>query len=172
MFSAFANERGGWNGRFQPIADDGAGWHPAPMTLQVRLASVADVPAMHRIRLGVRENRLSDPRKITEASYHPYVQANSSWVAEIDGLIVGFALMEGADRQIEALFVAPDSEGLGAGRALHAVMLNWAKAQGINELWLTTLSGTRAEHFYVKAGWEMVDALPGGEVRLHKTIPM
>ena len=141
------------------------------MTLHVRLASVADIPAMHRVRLGVRENRLSDPQKITEASYPPYVQANSAWVAEIDGVIVGFALVEGADRRVEALFVAPGSEGLGAGRALHAAMLDWAEAQGIDELWLTTSPETRAEHFYATAGWEVVDLLPGGEVRLRKTIP-
>jgi GNAT superfamily N-acetyltransferase len=140
------------------------------MTLQVRLASVADVPAMHRVRLGVRENRLSDPRKITEASYPPYVEANSAWVADTGGVIVGFALIEGGDRHVEALFVAPDSEGLGVGRALHAAMLDWAKAQGIDELWLTTSKGTRAERFYATAGWQMVDLLPNGEVRLHKTI--
>lgn len=125
---------------------------------------------MHRVRLDVRENRLSDPNKITEASYPPYVEANSAWVAELDGSIVGFALIDGADRRVEALFVAPGAEGLGAGRALHASMLDWAKAQGIKELWLTTSKGTRAERFYRMAGWQTADLLPAEEVRLCKTI--
>ena len=142
------------------------------MTLHVRLASVADIPAMHRIRLGVHENRLSDPTKITEASYPPYVQANSAWVAEVDGLTVGFALVDGADHRVEALFVAPDAEGLGAGQALHASMIEWAKAQGTKELWLTTSKGTRAERFYTTAGWQMDDVVPGEDVRLYKTIPV
>ena len=136
------------------------------MTLRIRLASVADVPAMHRVRLNVRENRLSDPNKITEASYPPYVQANSAWVAEVDGSIVGFALIDGADHRVEALFVAPDAEGLGVGRALHASMLDWAKAQRIQKLWLTTSKGTRAERFYRTAGWQTRELLPDKEVRL------
>ena len=125
---------------------------------------------MHRVRLNVRENRLSNPNKITEASYPPYVQANSAWVAEVDGLVVGFALIDGADRRVEALFVAPDAEGLGVGQALHARLLDWAKAQGIEELSLTTSKGTRAERFYRTAGWQTADFLPAEEVRLHKTI--
>ena len=125
---------------------------------------------MHRVRLDVRETRLSDPNKITEASYPPYVEANSAWVAELDGSIVGFALIDGADRRVEALFVAPSAEGLGAGQALHASMLDWARARGIKELWLTTSKGTRAERFYRRAGWRTADLLPTEEVRLCKTI--
>ena len=60
------------------------------MTLRIRAATVADVPAMHRIRLSVRENRLSDPARVSESDYLPYVNGHSAWVAEKDD-ILGFA---------------------------------------------------------------------------------
>lgn len=34
-----------------------------------REANKADIPAMHRVRLAVRENALSDPTRITESDY-------------------------------------------------------------------------------------------------------
>jgi len=33
--------------------------------MSLRLASVADIDAMHEVRLAVRENRLSDPQRIS-----------------------------------------------------------------------------------------------------------
>jgi GNAT superfamily N-acetyltransferase len=75
------------------------------------------------------------------AERESYVEAHNAWVAEVDGVIVGFALIDGTDRHVEALFVAPGSEGLRAGQALHAAMLAWAEAEGISELWLSKLEG-------------------------------
>ena len=75
------------------------------------------------------------------AKRESYVEANNAWLAEVDGVIVGFVLIDGTDLQVEALFVAPGSEGLGAGQALHAAMLAWAEAEGISELWLSKLEG-------------------------------
>ena len=49
----------------------------------VREATLEDVGAMHALRVSVRENRLSDPLRITEADYLPFLaQPRASWVAE------------------------------------------------------------------------------------------
>jgi len=54
------------------------------MLCEIRTACAADIAAMHRIRIRVRENRLSDPARVTPASYLPYVAAGTAWVAETE----------------------------------------------------------------------------------------
>lgn len=39
-----------------------------------RPATVADIPAMSRIRLAVTENVLSDPSRVTEQMYRDYLE--------------------------------------------------------------------------------------------------
>ncbi|HEX8645190.1 MAG TPA: GNAT family N-acetyltransferase [Allosphingosinicella sp.] len=134
------------------------------MDFSIRTAAPADVPAMHRLRLGVRENLLSDPGRVQESSYLPYVAAGSAWVAEKDGAIVGFAAADGPDERVWALFVEPDAQGAGVGRALHAAMLAWARGKGLCRLRLATGPGTRAARFYEQAGWTAAGTAPDGEL--------
>ena len=88
------------------------------MTVAIRPAVAADVPAMHRIRLSVQENRLSNPALVREGSYLPYLEAGNAWVAERNAAIAGFAALDRSAGSIWALFVAPEAEGLGIGRSL------------------------------------------------------
>lgn len=140
------------------------------MDIIIRSACTADVPAMHRIRMGVRENRLGDPARASEASYLPYVAAGSAWVAEGGTGIVGFAVLNPETENMWALFVDEAVEGLGVGRALHERMLDWAREQGMRKLWLSTAPGTRAERFYVAAGWTQVGVTNEGEARFKKSL--
>ena len=119
----------------------------------VRTAAPGDVPKMHRIRMSVRENHLSDPQRISEASYAPFIAARSAWVAESSGRVLGFAAIDAAAASVWALFVDPAAEGCGAGRALHRRMVEWAREHGIEGLSLATEAGTRAAGFYRRAGW-------------------
>lgn len=138
------------------------------MTVAIRLAAVADVPAMHRIRLGVQENRLSHRTAITEGAYLPYIAAGDAWVAETDEGIVGFAALDRPAGAVWALFVASEAEGLGIGRALHDVLLQSARAGGLPALRLSTAPGTRAERFYAHAGWRNAGVTQAGEIRFEK----
>jgi GNAT superfamily N-acetyltransferase len=135
------------------------------MNFRIRIASAADVPAMHRVRQAVRENRLSDPQQISEASYLPYIAAGGIWVAETDAGVVGFAAVDAAGRSIWALFIDPEVEGAGIGRALHHRMLKWAQEQGMDGLTLVTEKGTRAARFYRRAGWAENGTTADGEQR-------
>jgi GNAT superfamily N-acetyltransferase len=121
--------------------------------LTIRTALADDVTAMHAIRLAVRENRLSFPARVSEADYHArLLRGDGAWVAERAGEILGFAMLDGPSRSIWALFVSPEAERQGVGRALQAVMLEAAFA-----VWprvsLSTSPGTRAESFYRVSGW-------------------
>ena len=57
----------------------------------LRAATAADIPAMSRLRLAVRENRLSDPGRITEADYVAALDATGrTWVVENAGEVVAW----------------------------------------------------------------------------------
>jgi GNAT superfamily N-acetyltransferase len=133
------------------------------MGLVIRVACPGDIPAMHRVRSTVRENRQSSPHGVSEASYLPYVEARCTWVAETEAGLVGFAAIDAATKSVWALFVDPNAEGAGVGRALHQRMLTWAREQGLERLTLSTDNGTRAAQFYQRAGWTEIGTTPAGE---------
>ena len=143
-----------WNSRAAPCT--------VLVRMRIRVASEADIPQMHRIRLRVRENRLSDPQLIQPADYRPMLtDRGRGWVAELDGKLVGFAVADRTRANIWALFVDPAREGRGVGRALHDTMLDWLFSCGVEKAWLGTEPGTRAERFYRAAGWRYVDTERG-----------
>ena len=125
---------------------------------------MADIQAMHAIRLAARENPLSETSGITTTSYRPFLDVGSAWVAEDDNAILGFAVADQATASVWALFVAPTAEEAGIGRALHNEILAWASDRGIVQLRLATATGTRAERFYISLGWKTVGHDEHGQV--------
>ena len=134
-------------------------------TFIFRQARRDDIPALHRVRMAVRENRLTS----TELTEDDYVRALEPpcriWLVEADGHVVAFAAANAATGNIWALFVDPDHEGRGYGRQLHDAMVAWLWEQGVTRAWLTTTAGTRAHRFYVAAGWTVAGPASGGEIR-------
>ena len=132
----------------------------------LRQAHRGDIPGMHRVRLAVRENRLSSPDRISEADYVAEIEPpGRGWVIEVEGDIVAFAIGNSSDGNIWALFVDPGHEGRGHGRRLHDTMVEWLEAQGLARLSLTTAPGTRAQRFYETAGWRCTGPVASGELR-------
>lgn len=120
----------------------------------LRQALRQDIPAMHRVRVAVRENRLTSS-VITEAHYLPAIEATGrGWVIETGGKIVGFAVGNARTGNIWALFVDPDYEGCGYGRRLHEAMIHWLFSCKLKRLYLSTGPDTRAQQFYEMAGWQ------------------
>jgi len=131
----------------------------------MRQARSADVPAMHRVRMSVLENRLVS-RVLSEQDYIVEIEVTGrGWVIEEQGNIVAFAVGNAATGGIWALFVEPGHEGKGYGRQLHDTMVAWLQEQGCDQLWLTTGPDTRAARFYERAGWRRVDVTADGELR-------
>lgn len=130
--------------------------------MTIREAGPADIPAMHVIRLRVRENRLSDPSVVTEQDYRDFMaRATNSWVSEVDGVMAGFAMVDPEKHNLWALFVSPEHEFKGVGRALHEVMLAWYFAR-TDVLRLSTDPNTRAAGFYEKAGYNNLGPTANG----------
>lgn len=136
--------------------------------IRVREASILDIPAMHRIRRSVRENRLSRFTGVVEKSYLPFTRWRSIWVAEWNGSIVGFGAVDPGQHRVWALFVAPSFEGRGVGDALHRSVIGWARARRIARLTLSTGENTRAEGFYRRHGWIEVGRSAEGEVEFER----
>jgi hypothetical protein len=71
---------------------------PNHMSSTLRQARRGDIPAMHRVRLAVRENRLTSSA-ITEQHYLPAIEETGrGWVIEVSGTVVAFAVGN-VDRQ-------------------------------------------------------------------------
>jgi GNAT superfamily N-acetyltransferase len=130
----------------------------------IRVGVAGDIARLIEIRAAVRENRLVS-RAISVADYRPYVEAGLCWVWEAQCEIAGFAALDAEHGSVWALFVDPDAEGRGIGRALLDHLVEEAKRLGLGTLGLTTAPGTRAEHLYRAAGWEETGAA-NGEIRL------
>ena len=132
----------------------------------IRVATMNDYPQLHRIRIAVKENRLSDPSRITRQDYESFLsQKGRGWVHTIHSIITGFVIIDLEDHNIWALFVDPVYEGRGIGRQLHDTMLNWYFGEYQATLWLSTSPGTKAEAFYRRAGWVNKGLQTSGEVR-------
>ena len=137
----------------------------------IRQARRADIPAMHRIRLAVTENRLTSP-DVTEAHYAPAIEETGrGFVAEAAASVVGFAVGNAQTGNIWALFVDPAHEGQGHGRRLHDALVAWLFSQGLDRLWLTTDPDTRARRFYERAGWQRAALLADGQARSELSRP-
>jgi GNAT superfamily N-acetyltransferase len=136
---------------------------PNHMSSTLRQARRGDIPAMHRVRLAVRENRLTSSA-ITEQHYLPAIEETGrGWVIEVSGTVVAFAVGNVVTGNIWALFVDPAHEGHGHGRRLHEAMVSWLFSRGLARLWLSTDPNTRAQRFYEAAGWHFMSMRADGE---------
>jgi GNAT superfamily N-acetyltransferase len=131
----------------------------------IRPAQLSDFSEMHRVRMSVNENRLSDPEKVQPHHYREMLRAGGGWVCEIDGVMVAFAIPDAQQGAIWALFVDPAHERRGIGRRLLAIMVDWLFETGHRSLWLTTDPNTRASRFYEAAGWQHTGTTADGEIR-------
>jgi GNAT superfamily N-acetyltransferase len=74
---------------------------------------------------------------------------------------VGFAhaTLAGADCKLDKLYVHPQQQRQGIGRALQEVALHWARERGAQRVWLQVNRGnTQAVHAYTQYGFRMVEA--------------
>jgi len=126
---------------------------------------------MMSIRNSVRENPLVHLVLTTE----DYVQAMTvdgrAWVAEVAGEVVGFSCGRLVQGDIWALFLRRAHEGKGIGRALMEIVEGWMFEEGVEEIWLVTAPGTRAERLYQRRGWVQQQMKESGEAEYRLARP-
>jgi len=119
----------------------------------IRSATVLDIPRLMEIRGSVRENRLSDPNRVTIADYEWHIAHGPIHIWEENGVITGLSASDPRDGSIWGLFVDPAYEGRGIGQALIAAACRSVADAGHSRAKLSTDAGTRAERFYLRNGW-------------------
>lgn len=139
--------------------------------MRYRQAGVEDIPAMHEVRLAVRENVLSNPVRVRPENYRNLLERDGRcWLCEADGRVAGFVVADRVRANLWALFVAPEFEGRGIGRQLLDLATAWLLEEGdLDGAWLSTEPGTRAQRLYQRSGWSEAGTLPNGEVRYEIT---
>lgn len=150
---------------------------PSISTASIRPATPADIDTLFDIRTSVRENHLSR-EQMADMGITPQVLAEAiesapcAWVAEIDGIAGGFAMVDTEAGELFALFVRPEFEGQGMGRLLLAA----AEEQLFRKhgsIWLVTDGGDgiRANDFYRRHGWQLAERVDERDVRYEKSRP-
>lgn len=135
-----------------------------PASFQIRPATPADLPRIHAIRMGVTENVLSDPSKVSDEEVAWYREQAIFLVSEVDGAVVGFSCANHQTGLVWALFVDSAHEGRGHGKALLDRALARLKSAGHRQAHLNTGAGTRAERFYRRQGWDDMGRSLDGQV--------
>jgi len=138
--------------------------------MRFREAQISDIAQMQVVRHLVKENTLSDPNLVPDSDVELYItQIGKGWVCEVNGLIVGFAIVDLREHSIWALFVDPEYAEKGIGKELHRLMLDWYFSKTKETVSLGTAPNTRAEQFYIRQGWTPKGHYANGEVKFEMT---
>lgn len=145
------------------------------MQMLIRVATPDDIDTLFAIRTSVVQNHLSR-EQMTALGITPQVLADSIraapcvWIAEVEGRPAAFSMVDRAAGEVFAMFVQPGYEGQGLGRRLMEVA-EAALFEQHERLFLITdgRDEIRANGFYQRLGWSMVDRLEGDDVRYEKS---
>lgn len=137
----------------------------------IRKATIADRPRITEVRLAVRENQLSRSSVAKVDQVSDWIFANGTfWVWEEADAVQGFSVADPRDGTIFGLFIHPDYEGRGIGRALLPKACEDLWAAGFAAAKLTTGAGTRAERFYRTNGWQETGRQDDGQIIFEKPL--
>ncbi len=126
----------------------------------LRQATSADIDAMHGVRMSVFENRLTRGR-VSRDDYVEHLDvAGRGWVVDVGGRIVALGICNAQTGNIWGLFVLPDFQRRGFGQRLLDKMVDWLWQQGLDRIWLTTESNTRARDISTKRRVGQMPASP------------
>lgn len=148
------------------------------MSATLRPATEADIDTLFDIRTSVTQNHLSMEQLaelgITAAALAEAVRSGPcAWIAELDGVAAGFAMVDAEAGEVFALFVRPPFEGRGLGRLL----MDEAERtlfRHHDRIWLVTdgHEHIRANGFYLRQGWTFACRVDERDVRYEKTRPL
>tara|TARA_R110002110_G_scaffold400317_1_gene616631 strand:+ start:51577 stop:52107 length:531 start_codon:yes stop_codon:yes gene_type:complete len=139
--------------------------------LNIRPATQDDINSILMLRYKATENRLRNT--ITYEMIASSLQKScKAWVADDEGVVVGFSLANKKQKCLWGLFVLSSYQGKGVGEQLLQRAVSWLTCEARDylifkpkKIWLDTELGGRAESFYQHMGWERGEFRPDGEVR-------
>jgi putative acetyltransferase len=125
------------------------------------MAAVADIwhRAWHVGHAGHVPDGLTAARTLDAFHARTPSRVADTMVAEVDGELVGFTMVEGDE--VEQVFVDPRSHGTGVAGPLLAAAEQQVAAAGHDVAWLAVVvDNARARAFYEKHGWHDAGDLP------------
>ena len=129
--------------------------------MHIRPATPADVERLQQIEVSAgqlfREIGMDDIADHEPPAIEELAAAPALLVAEVDGVVVGYARMELVDDQthLEQLSVLPDHGGQGIGTKLIDAVCDWARERGDEAVTLTTFREVAFNApLYAKRGFE------------------
>ncbi|MCU4674669.1 GNAT family N-acetyltransferase [Catenovulum sp. 2E275] len=131
----------------------------------IREAQLSDIPDFIRIRQQPSDNPLNPSKPIPLLCYQQYLtKYGKGWVYTDNNGICGYVIGSKKESTIWALFIAPEYQGKGIGKALLKTATNWLNENGIQKIYLSTAVNSKAEHFYQHLGWHRGIPLETGQV--------
>jgi hypothetical protein len=118
-----------------------------------REAKIQDIEKMHAVQMALAEDRSVYPHLTETEDFHRLLTSGKGWVCEVEGDLLGFALVDLPQARVSALSVRAGLEGDFINRMLHDMMTSWCFARAMPKLILSTCPNTRTEQFYLKSGW-------------------
>ena len=146
--------------------------------MQIRKAMPEDAADIFDVRCSVRENHMSR-EELSALGIRPETVgemiAGGDYIVPValaGGKIVAFAMAQISESYVFALFVHPEHEGQGLGRALMQVVESGLAEHGVVEAWLCTGSepGIRAPGFYRHLGWVDSGIMEDGQLKFSKIL--
>jgi GNAT superfamily N-acetyltransferase len=133
---------------------------------ELRIEDLAEVSAL---RAATRENAITPDSlerdySITAVSVADGLRSNlKGWTCRDSERIVGFAIGDVSNGEVNVVAVLPDYEALGIGRELLSRVQEWLFAKGHRQIWLLANPDprTRAHGFYRRLGWEPTGTVKG-----------
>lgn len=132
---------------------------------------VGDIPDAFSVRLSTVENAITIEQmaEVYGVTPHSLAAAMKShvkgWVCTDAEKIVGFAMGDHSNGEIQVDAVLPEYERKGIGRALLAQAQNWLFSNGFDEVWLLANPDPtlRAYTFYRWLGWKTTGEIRGDD---------
>ena len=132
----------------------------------IRFAAAADIDALAALRFALWPDEPLDVRRVEAEANVVRTDGLATFVAEVQDRVVAFAevalrhdYVNGCETSpvafLEGIYVRPEHQRTGIGRALVAAAEQWARAQGCAELASDALLDNHASHrFHAGAGFE------------------
>jgi GNAT superfamily N-acetyltransferase len=149
--------------RFIPVGselggiDSYVGHRPAQHALRPMVAD--DMEAIFRVRTSVVDNHMNDDELrdigITREGVAEQLVSGEleGWCAVAGDNVVGFSIVTGETREVNALFVLPDNAGYGIGRDLLDAAVQHLRDRAPGAVRLRTDPNSPAYAFYLRRGW-------------------
>ena len=132
----------------------------------IRRARTEADPHISEIRFAVKENILRDPSRVTYDMI-PGSSEPGIWLWEEDGKVLGFSAADTRDGTIFALFIDPEHEGRGIGRALFAKALEALRKAGHRPARSPPSPAAAPTASIRRAGWKAIGTSERGERNFH-----